>query len=643
MVSQSILFAINTTGSGKAKLAFAAVAAGVFLVARKLNAIRKVAEEFDQTFSRLTDTQREAVRAMESATKGLVDTKVEMDSVVKMTEAANGKWKVTPKIMKSIGVMAADMAQKLGEGPEGVTRRVNQLTEALSKGTSRALKPYGVEIEKEGTLLEMQQEGIRKVIGRAEGLTVSVTTLTEQTFALNNNWETFLGLMIGSAGTIDVIGNLNFGLGTLNDSLMSTDDGFAEATLSFEQFDRSLAAGIFEMFGFTEQAWKMNSQLGLMIENQGKLKQIQAKGKIYREQLAYVGTLGPEEAKVIQSYVAAGGDAGEAIGLSQEMEKERLRKMTQGGALAGRGGGAKAAPALVGEEKWAAELALDQARKEEQIAHNEWRLANDDEYLDRMIAQEMEAEAELQSELQEMYTVSQEKQAQWEIETQEDKWAKQLEMRGAERELETEHHEWRLENDALYAEQQAIIQDEINARELQRYQQHVEQKMAKAQYGMGMMSSMAKNMSSLMQTENKKQFEVGKKFAYASAVMDTAMGSAAAIAGGIKTFGIPWGLVAGLAAAATVTAAGAVQIKTIHDQKFGTGGGGVSAGSVGSTGGGYLGGGGNYAAGGPGGAQTTHINIQIGEEDFADFFYSMNDAQSQKGNPKAFVTESEAA
>jgi len=640
MVSSAILFAINTTGSGKAKLAFAAVAAGVFLIGRKLNAARKEAEQFHDTFSRLTQEQRDAVRVMERVTKGLVDTKQEMDSVVKITEA---QMKATPELMSAIGRLATDVGQKLGEGPEGITTRVKKLTDAIAKGQSRALKEYGIDLIETEDLLEAQAEAYDKVIARAEGVTVSISNLSEQQFALTNNFETFVGLFVGGTSPIGILANLNDEFSRMNDSMMDANDATADVSFSMEGMVLSTASAVFGVAGMvtgleflTAESDRATGALGGLIAAQTRLNKAQA---FRKEQQAEEKWIADNPLEVLALLDVASGDVGyfnelvaQAMPIQAATQKQELKLMTQGTkARPGSGGGAKAAakaPALVGEDKWAAELALDQARKEEQIAHNEWRIINDAEYLDEMINQELQAEADLRADLKDLYTVSQEEQAAWDVVSNEEKWQQQLDANEQERLLSVEHHEWLLENSKAYAQQQLEVDKKLA---WQKYDQAI--------YGANLISGMAKNMSSLMQTENKKQFEVGKKFAYASAVMDTAMGAASAIAGGIKTFGIPWGLVAGLAAAGTVAVAGGVQIATIKKQKFGSSGGGVSAGAVGSTGGGYLGGGGNYAAGGAGGAQTTSINIQIGEDDFADFFYTMNDKQSMKGNPKAFQSE----
>jgi hypothetical protein len=102
-------------------------------------------------------------------------------------------------------------------------------------------------------------------------------------------------------------------------------------------------------------------------------------------------------------------------------------------------------------------------------------------------------------------------------------------------------------------------------------------------------STMFSDLSSLTQTENKKQFEIGKKAAVAGAIVDS-------IGGAQKAFtalaGIPIvGPALGAAAAAAALAAGNVRIQQIKSQSFagggsaGGGGGGVGSAAAGATGG----------------------------------------------------------
>lgn len=80
----------------------------------------------------------------------------------------------------------------------------------------------------------------------------------------------------------------------------------------------------------------------------------------------------------------------------------------------------------------------------------------------------------------------------------------------------------------------------------------------------------------ISESEAKKKFKTIKAMQYASAVMTTAAGVAAALAGVFTTKSGPWDYVLAGIQAASIAAGGAIQIATIARQKFDTSGGGNS-------------------------------------------------------------------
>lgn len=594
MVTSGILFAINTTGGAKAKMQFAAVAAAVLVIGKHLNDVRKSAEEFDQTFKRLTVTQRDAVRAMEAATKGLIDTKVEMDSVVKVTEAG---MKATPKLMSAIGRLASDMADKLGEGPKGATTRVKKLTDAISKGQTRALKEYGIDLENTEDLLLAQDEAMEKVIKRAQGLTVELDTLTKQTFALNNNWETFLGLVLGSVGTSGPLGLFNELLSESNDIMMVSQDSAEGVALAMHTMGLRIKATYFEFLGFNDMADSFVDR----IENIKRVLEFQKNQVIRREEFAVE--------------VAAGGqtsewddwDQGVSVQAPEIVKAETKKKKTTGGG--GRRRMAEDTMVFTEADAAAAEMEylLGEAIKDTNKAFYDRQDIYEEE------AQTLEEKWEAEREWDEAARAKAIEKQEWESQFKEVEWQRNLETKEAEQALEIEHHNWLLAHSEEYAKKQAEIDK------------------AAAMARLGQFKGMFTNLSSLMQLENKKAFMIGKMASYSATVINTAE---AAMASFKAMAGIPYvGPALGAAAAATAVIAGGVQLATIKRQKYGDSGGGVSAGPVGSTGGGYLGGGGNYAAGGVGGSQPLQVTVILGEEEFHGWSIKANEKASQKGDP----------
>jgi hypothetical protein len=195
------------------------------------------------------------------------------------------------------------------------------------------------------------------------------------------------------------------------------------------------------------------------------------------------------------------------------------------------------------------------------------------------------------------------------------KWQAELEVAEAEKQLQAEKHEWLLANSQEYADaQRRITLDTAMA------------------YTEGV-AEMFGNLGSLMESESKKGFEIGKKAAIASAVINTAL---AAIKAYQAMSAIPIvGPFLGIAAAAAAVVAGGVMIAKIKAQTFDSGSASVSTSSFSS---GSASSGGSYPAdsdSSSGGGQALTINVSIGDESFGSAMTRINDARSQQGR-KAF-------
>ena len=640
MVTSGILFAINTTGGGKAKRQFMAVAAGMAIAGKAAVSFMKDAQSLHQTFIQLSDGHRMELAELEKLNKGIIDTGATMKMFATLNKAGMTE---TGDLMKAMTKIVIDEGQKMGKTAEEITQDFVELGVGISKGSGRSLKKLGIDLQETEDLLLMQEEALWKVQDRAEGLTIELKTLSEQTFAAKNSWDTYTQLLFGSVTSKGALTNVIEGLDDASEAMILAGENTEE--LKKAQVVGALAGYRWgaQVMGNTALTDAYNEKIEVLIGSMRRLAKLNATTEKFISGVSLAGGGYAETAEVdpFDPFFEEGGTSTDlgAIADLGETSKARTKAAAKKDPS---GGGAKAAPALVGAELWQAEL--DAAERSKQLAFDKhiWLIENNQEYHDEIERQQIAAGTKLgeqiMAERKEMYTT--EKSA-FEL-SQEEKWAVELEANEQEKLLSVEHHEWLMLNDAYYAEQQAEIQADVDAKELAALKQKNQLKYDAAMYGANMISGMMKNMSSLMQSENKKQFEVGKKFAYASAVMDTARGAASAIAGGVKAYGIPWGLVAGLGAAATVAVAGGIQIDTIKKQKFGTSGGGVSAGAVGSGGGGYLGGGGNYAAGGAGAGTVTHnFTFILGEEEFHSAVIAANDKASQKGDP-AFAQEDAA-
>ncbi len=592
MVGTSVIFAISSTGAAKSKASFLLVAGAIAMVGRQLFKVSQEAEKMAQNWRKLTHEQRVALVAMERANKGLVDTKASMEAVAQIS--ASGM-QVTPKLMRAITVLGADMAQKLGEGPEGATTRVKQLTKALTTGRQTALKQYGIDVESTTRLVDFQSEAMDKLISRADGLTVEVETLRGVVYGLENNMGTSLGMMKhwanGIVNGIGVLRDINDGMGVWNEWLMTTDGTMIDWAFS--------ATGMYNILGQigavltfdTKKLREFQLQMAVALKRREILTA--AKGKVKdKNRPSPIPT--PTPTPDPKPPRGAGRKKGPS---ALKMGSSELDELYLDMALMGEG--ASEAPDLTqgggggyfGEGELASQEALFSSK-----------LDLESEYL--TMSAEIKADA----------TAA-------ELAGRETKWQLELDEKEKQRELESEQHEWLLANSEEYKNAQLAIsrQEQLGK--------------------MSLISQTFGNISSLMNTENRKMFKIGKAAAISSAVIDTAAAAMAAYRAGLG-FGFPLGLVAGPAAAAAAVIAGGVQISTIARQQFGGGASGISPGAMGSgMNAGNLGGG-AYGSGmaQPGGSsQAVNITFKIGEGTIADALFDINESQQQQGNPRSFA------
>ncbi|MCP4540153.1 MAG: hypothetical protein GY832_23695 [Chloroflexi bacterium] len=182
-------------------------------------------EKFSMIFSRLEIDISEA----DAATKGLVDTMALMRNANKFTAA---QMEITGKQFKDVAVLATNMAKKMGTD---VTSEMNALTDAITRGSTRALKRYGLDLENTEDLQLAQAEGMEKVSAAAKGMTVEIETLSESMYVFGNNVDTTMGLLFhftdgGDSGG-GVLGDLNGALSYFNEQMVISDGALTDYML----------------------------------------------------------------------------------------------------------------------------------------------------------------------------------------------------------------------------------------------------------------------------------------------------------------------------------------------------------------------------------------------------------------------------
>ena len=121
MVTSGILFAINTTGGGKAKMQFAAIAAAVGLAAKAFVSFAKDAQSLHQTFIQLSDANRLQLSELERLNKGIIDTGATMKMFATLNKAG---MKDNAALMTAMTKIVIDEARRWGRPPKK-SRRIS--------------------------------------------------------------------------------------------------------------------------------------------------------------------------------------------------------------------------------------------------------------------------------------------------------------------------------------------------------------------------------------------------------------------------------------------------------------------------------------------------------------------------------------
>ena len=250
IIGSNIIFAMGTTGGSKIKKDLAIVGAALAAVAFKIEAVRKEAEKFALQYRALSTAQRENAMAMDAAGKGMVDTG---NAIKTFTVFERAGVDATKELGIAIAKIATVEGIKAGETYEMINSRVEKLTNSIALGQSRALKEYGLDLENTEDLLLAQAEAMEKVIDRAKGLEVQLTTTTHALDSLNNAWDTAIGLSYEWATSGEAAGGViewaTEKINEMNTVMVETDGAIMDVLFSGEAFIRG--TGAFALAAFT--------------------------------------------------------------------------------------------------------------------------------------------------------------------------------------------------------------------------------------------------------------------------------------------------------------------------------------------------------------------------------------------------------
>lgn len=601
-VTTPILFGIGVVGGDKAKAQLGMVAAGAVVAAAAMVKLWKAADEYGDALANVTTDMSK----YNLETKGLIDTTTGLQQANKLQIAG---LKATAEQMASLGKAAIVMSRATGVD---ATEAFKQLTDGISKGSTRAIRQFGIDVSESGTQVQKMTEMVEGINQKFKHMKIEIEDIGELFSALGNNIGTF------TSQSVINIGKLAGSLPGLGGALNGINDHLTKATSLWEE----TGGKMWEMDNLLNQlqisinlasgAWSGNSEAVKQAAlDYGNLHRVMAGYEQSKKDAAAASpTSGDNRPEVLTQYdpytgaeiqplvtwVPNTGTDDEtlpSLPAHQASQKYLDYDMTAESTGGKGGGGPRPAPTyeLSGSERSQLFGAM--------LAPN--------------LGMDMEADREL----------AQTQQTEWEKIVEEDRrnrlaenhdytWNLELEAAEAEKQLQAEKHEWMLANSEEYAAAQRAIT-------LDTAMEYTE--------GVGQIFA---NLGSLMETKSKKAFAVGKAAAIASAVISTALAAVQAFTSftSLPIVGVPLGI----AAAAAAVAAGAVQIAKIKATTFE---GGSSSSTSSFTASMPSASGGSYpadtSAGGSGDGTPIQINIKIGDESFGDVMTRINDKRSQRG------------
>jgi hypothetical protein len=268
-VTQDILFKVDTVGTsgavaklGKLRVGVAAVGAALVVAAKKLYDMSEQAAEFQ----RMVENTTIQMAAFNRQTGGLIDTAASYQEALKLQ---NAEISVSEKQMAAVGAAAAQMAQKLGEGQEGATRRFQELTKAIISGRETALLKYGIELSQVENKSLAAAEALELLEEKFGDTTVKAETAGEKLDSLKNTIGTIVDFEMAkmTAGLQDIVGGIietSDALQMWENDLVATNGALAEHFTALTDLDVVQAANnetVAEAIRLGEDTWILQGRL----------------------------------------------------------------------------------------------------------------------------------------------------------------------------------------------------------------------------------------------------------------------------------------------------------------------------------------------------------------------------------------------
>ena len=139
-------------------------------------------------FARAANAATVSIREADEATGGLIDTTALYQQQNKLAMAGI---QVTEHQYRALAAASAEMGQVTGDA----TGEFKRLTDALARGSTREMMRYGIEVKSTGDKSEDTAAAIEELTKRFGDTTVEAKDLTQSLFVLQNNLDTFIGLL----------------------------------------------------------------------------------------------------------------------------------------------------------------------------------------------------------------------------------------------------------------------------------------------------------------------------------------------------------------------------------------------------------------------------------------------------------------
>lgn len=547
-ITKNIIFKIGQSGSAATAAKIAVVTAAVGLLAKKTWDATKHAERFRQMTKRATAD----MSTFGQETKGLIDTFESFKSANRLTAAGIN---ATEEQINSIGKAAIELARSTDGN---ATAAFDRLTSSVAKGSTRALKELGIDIENTEDLVAAQAEALDKIVKKYNDYSISIETAEERMFRLKNVAGTLkdqlmLGILdsfaaeAGTAGSL--VNELTEKMEWFSKAIDNSNGKLAQWVFSLDGVQHSaklLGNTIFDILipftdQFAENIEVLNSNFDKMAT---KMQYIGLAAKRLKGVGATVGINLVNELKGAQVTLEE----------NQRMLDEMAAIERKSFSRKGKKGGTKResiSSDIVAEsmrDRVDANMSILESIQAQEIKHEEDR--------EKILSQAENKRIKiLQSSVDEFGQLKRtEAETRILILESEIETASRLRenARSSEEKKEFQHQEQMLSIQKAHLQQQ-VLSEKIKQRNIDAIR-------------LGGLKALS-DLSVLMNAENKKAFVIGKVAAIAEATISTALGAQKAFT---SLAGVPViGPALGASAASASSAAGAVRIKQISNTKFG--------------------------------------------------------------------------